>query len=152
MSQRARARRGSQVAAVPASPRQRQSVRRTESETAKKYRLLADSVADVIFLLDMDLKPTYFSPSASRLTGRSIGQLMSGTLEGTITPASYQAAVKALKEADADEKRDPGSVTSRSLELELILADGSTKLAEATASYLRDADGTPIGIVGTVHD
>jgi two-component system invasion response regulator UvrY len=152
MSQRARARRGSQVAAVSASPRQRHSVRRTESETAKKYRLLADSVADVIFLLDMDLKPTYFSPSATRLTGRRVEELMSGTLEGTITPASYEAAVKALKEAKADEKREPGSVTSRSLELELILNDGSTKLAEATASYLRDVDGTPIGIVGTLHD
>ncbi len=152
MSQRAKDHKAGQMAGIPVSRRQRRTDGPSESESEKRYRLLADNIADVIFLLDMDLRPTYFSPSVTRLAGRSAEDLLSGTLEGTLTPASYQAAVAALAQAMADEQRQPGSVTSRTMELEFLAGDGSTKPIEATASYLRDGEGKPVGILGTVHD
>ena len=43
-------------------------------------------------------------------------------------------------------------MTLRTLELEFQRQDGSVVPIEATASYLRDGDGWPVGILGTVHD
>ena len=35
-------------------------------KSEKKYRLLADNVSDVIWTMDMDLQPTYTSPSTKK--------------------------------------------------------------------------------------
>ncbi len=151
MSRKPIDRKSSRTGNVPAS-RRRRPARAPESESEKRYRLLADNIADVIFLLDLELRPTYFSPSVTRLAGRKVDDLMGDTLEGTLTPASYQAAIVALAGAAADERNNPGSVTSRTLELEFLRQDGSVVPIEATASYLRDDEGRPVGILGTVHD
>ena len=152
MSRRATDRRAGQTASSTVTRRQQGTDARSESESEKRYRLLADNIADVIFLLDLELRPTYFSPSVTRLAGRNVDELLGGTLEGTLTPASYKAAIAALSAAAADERRQPGSVTLRTLELEFQRQDGSVVPIEATASYLRDEDGRPVGILGTVHD
>ncbi len=152
MSRRATDHGDSRTAGIPVSRQPRRSDARSESESERRYRLLADNIADVIFLLDLQLRPTYFSPSVTRLAGRSVDELMGGTLEGTLTPASYRSAVDALAEAAADERKQPGSVTSRTMELEFQRRDGSVVPIEATASYLRNARGKPVGILGTVRD
>jgi PAS domain S-box-containing protein/putative nucleotidyltransferase with HDIG domain len=129
--------------------------RRTEEalrESETRYRLLADNVEDVIFLLDMGFRPTYFSPSVARLTGWSVEEAMNGTMEQRLTPRSFEVATHLLARAMADEEREPGSVTSRGFEMELECRDGSTKLVDATASFLRDAEGRAVGVVGTLHD
>ena len=48
-------------------------------ESERRYRLLAENVSDVIWVTDMSLKPTYFSPSVTRLLGYSIEEAMTGT-------------------------------------------------------------------------
>jgi PAS domain S-box-containing protein/putative nucleotidyltransferase with HDIG domain len=121
-------------------------------ESERRYRLLADNVEDVIFLLNMEFEPTYFSPSVARLTGWSVEEAMSGTMEQRLTPRSFEVASHLLARAMADEQREPGSVTSRGFEMELACKDGSTRLVDATASFLRDAEGRVVGIVGTLHD
>lgn len=151
MSRRTTGRRAGQTGGMAASGRGRARAR-PENDSEMRYRLLADNIADVIFLLDMDLRPTYLSPSAARLAGASVEELMAGTVEGTLTPASFRAAMAALSQAAADEQSRPGSVTSRSAEMEFLRRDGSVVPIEATAGYLRDEDGRPVGILGTVHE
>lgn len=121
-------------------------------DSEKRYRLLADNVEDVIFLLNMDFLPTYFSPSVTRLTGWTVEEAMRGTMERRLTPRSFEVATTLLARAIADEQREPGSVTSRGFEMELVCRDGSTRLVDATATFLRDAEGKAMGIVGTLHD
>ncbi len=121
-------------------------------ESEKRYRLLADNVADVIFLLDMDLRPTYFSPSVARLTGWSVDEAMKGTFEGRLSSRSAEMTARLLARAMEDEQRDPGGVTSRDTEIELVCKDGSIRLVDATASFVRDEEGRAVSIVGTLHD
>jgi len=40
-----------------------------ETESSRHYRLLADNVTDVIWTVDMNLSPTYVSPSNTDLLG-----------------------------------------------------------------------------------
>ncbi len=121
-------------------------------ESEKWYRLLADNVADVIFLLDMNLRPTYFSPSVARLTGWSVEEALNGTMEQRLAPRSLEVTANLLARAMADEQREAGTVPSRDTEVELVCKDGSTILADATASFLRGPDGRAVAIVGTLHD
>ena len=41
-------------------------------ETERRYRVLAENAADAIWTVDMDMCPTYISPSIARLLGYSI--------------------------------------------------------------------------------
>jgi PAS domain S-box-containing protein/putative nucleotidyltransferase with HDIG domain len=121
-------------------------------ESERRYRLLADNVGDVIFLLDMDFRPTYFSPSAARLSGYSLEEIMTEPLLAKMTPRSLELAGRTMSEALAEEERKPGSVGLRSLELELRHKNGSIRPAEATVGFLRDDRGKPNGIIGTLRD
>ncbi len=56
----------------------------------KRYRLLTENVSDVIWVTDLQLKPTYFNPSVTRLLGYSVEEAMAGALK--MTPDSLDAA------------------------------------------------------------
>ena len=62
----------------------------------KRYRLLAENVTDVIWTMDMNLRYTYISPSVSHQRGYRAEEMMTRTLEETLTPASYEVAMKAI--------------------------------------------------------
>lgn len=56
-------------------------------ESERQYRLLADNISDVIWVLDLSLtKFTYVSPSVERLQGFTPEELMQLDLEDTLTP------------------------------------------------------------------
>ena len=122
-------------------------------ESEKRYRLLAENATDVIWVTDLKLKPTYFSPSVTRLLGHSVEEAMVGTLEGTLAPSSVDRAIKAFNQAMAATGQDPaGPTTSQRLELEFIRKDGSTVWLDTTVGFIRDAEGQPIELMGVLHD
>jgi PAS domain S-box-containing protein len=123
-------------------------------ESERRYRLLAENVRDVIWTLDLkNLRFTYMSPSIKQLTGHSVEEAMSLTLEELLTPASYELAMKTLVEELTIERRAQKDLyRSRTLELGLNCKDGSTIWAEAKMNFLRDADGRPVGIMGVSRD
>jgi PAS domain S-box-containing protein len=57
-------------------------------ESEKKYRLLADNVHDVIFVLDMNLNYTYVSPSTKILRGFEPEEVMKQPPSKALTPSS----------------------------------------------------------------
>jgi len=121
-------------------------------ESERHYRFLADNTTDVIWVTDMNLKPTYFSPSVTALMGYTVEEALSGTLETRLTPTSAEAAAKALAEALGRENQKPGSTKSQTLEFELKRKDGSTVWAETTVGFMRDSEGRVIGILGAMRD
>ncbi len=121
-------------------------------KSERHYRLLADNTTDVIWVTDLNLKPTYFSPSVFGLMGYSGEEALGGTLDTRLTPASAKAAAKVFAGALTREKETPGTTTSLSLELELKRKDGSTVWVETTVSFMRDSKGQAVGVLGTMRD
>ncbi len=122
-------------------------------ESEIRYRLLAENATDVIWTMDMKLRSTYTSPSVKRLRGYEPEELMAHSLEETLTPDSLQTALEVLEEELAIEQIPERDLfRSRTLELEFKRRDGSTVCAETTVTFLRDADGQAIGILGVSRD
>ncbi|MFZ5448203.1 MAG: PAS domain S-box protein [Thermodesulfobacteriota bacterium] len=123
----------------------------TESEA--RYRLLAENVSDVIWTFDMNLNFTYVSPSASLLTGFSPKEVILRGIEGILTPVSLEQVRRIFTEEMLIELKEPKDLNrSRIFELELIKKDGSIVWNEVKASFLRDEQERPVGILGVSRD
>jgi PAS domain-containing protein len=86
-------------------------------ESEKKYRLLADNVNDVIFVLDMNLNYTYISPSVKYLRGYEPEELIKQPAIETMTPSSRDLVIRTLSEVMELEKFRHGDISmSRTLQ------------------------------------
>ena len=122
-------------------------------ESEKKYRLLADNVDDVIFVLDMNLNCTYVSPSVKILMGYEPEELLKQPAIGTMTPSSWNLVTKTLSEIIELEKSEQGENSRyQTLQLEMKRKDGTAVWTEMNASYIRDENHQPVSIMGVVHD
>ncbi|MBN1691415.1 MAG: PAS domain S-box protein [Dehalococcoidia bacterium] len=119
-------------------------------EIEEKYRLLAENSEDVIWILGMDLRYTYLSPSAKKLRGYTPEESMRQDFASTMTPESLQAVLNTLEANKARiENRNYFSVM---LELELYHKDGSTVPAEVNVRAIYDDKGQPAGFIGVTRD
>jgi len=120
----------------------------------KERQMILDYVRDVIWSLDIkNLRFTYITPSIMHLTGHSVEEVMSLTLEELLTSTSYGQAMKTLAEELTIERSEQKDLLrTRMLELELNCKDGSTIWGEAKVTFLRDAESQPVGILGVSRD
>lgn len=122
-------------------------------ESEAYYRLLAENITDLIWMMDMSLRFTYMSPSVTRIGGYSVDEAMALSLAEILTPASFEIAVKVFEEElVAEQTRSREAFWSRVMELEQRHKDGHTIWTEVTISFLRDPDGQPVGILGVTRD
>ena len=75
-------------------------------ESERLYRLLAENAEDVIWTVDMNMQPTYMSPSITRLLVYSVEEAMAKPMEAVYTPASFVTAMKVLAEELAIENME----------------------------------------------
>jgi len=123
-------------------------------ESEKRYRLLAENISDVIWVTDMNMRPTYLSPSITRLLGYSMEEAMARGMQDSLTPASLKIAADAVASVlDAERKwqKDAAS-TIPPLELEMVRKDGSTLWVASKLSLLYDSSGQPTEMMGVLHD
>ncbi len=130
---------------------------RIESEKALRksesnYRLLAESIPDVIWSMDLNLRFTYVAPKAVSMQGWSREEHMNLGLEQIMTPASIAKVKAAFAEKYAQTLREGASGRPTTLELELLHKDGSTVWAEVTASFVMGEGNQPVGILGVTRD
>ena len=109
-----------------------------------KYRVLAESVRDVVWTLDAQtLRYLYVSPSVERLRGFTPEEIMAGPLEQTFTPRSAPGLMAFVRQTVADYRS--GKVPadqSYTLEIEQPCKDGSTVWTEVVAgAHLNNASG-----------
>ena len=125
----------------------------TLRESEHRYRLLAENVTDVISAFDMDLRPTYVSPSILALRGYTVEEVMAQSMEEYLTPASWEIAKRTFAEELATERGGQGNpARTRTLELELPCKDGSRVWVESKISFLRDANGQPQELIAVSRD
>lgn len=130
--------------------------KRTEEalhEADKRYRLIAENVSDVIWTADLDLNYTYVSPSVKNVFGTTPERVIAGGIVEGAPPDSVELAWRVLKEEMQIESRgkaDP--YRSRTMEVEQYTATGAKLWTEITATFLRDQDFLPVGILGVTRD
>jgi PAS domain S-box-containing protein len=130
--------------------------KRSEEElraSEERYRLLADNMSDLVWLTDMSLRTVYISPSVTRLRGFTLEEMNELPPDRLIAPDSRARAMQVLAENTTPERlaqtAEPITVM---LELEFYKKDGSTFWSENTFTLIRDANGTPINILGAGRD
>jgi PAS domain S-box-containing protein/putative nucleotidyltransferase with HDIG domain len=131
---------------------QRKKLQEDLRTSERMYRLLADNMYDTIWLMDMQLKTTYVSPSSEKLRGFTVQEMLDMGLEQHATPESLQTGLAAFAEEMAKLKENPAHTFSRTIELEFYKKDGSTFWTENTFSLIRDEEGKPAGILGVGRD
>jgi PAS domain S-box-containing protein/putative nucleotidyltransferase with HDIG domain len=122
-------------------------------ESEKRYRLLAENVSDVIWVTDVNLRPTYVSPSIQRLLGWGADESLFRGLEDALSPSSagmVRGVVAKLVEADRNGHESPE--LQHPVELEIRRRDGSIVCVDTTVTVLRDLDGHPIQFLGVLRD
>ncbi len=122
-------------------------------ESEERYRLIAENTADTISVFDLDLKPIYVSPSVLRLLGYTVQEALTQSLNEMLTPESLQKAKEVLAdqmELEASGKTDPSRTAL--LELEEYCKDGSRIWVELAASFIRDNNLKPTGIITITRD
>lgn len=123
-----------------------------ESET--KYRMLAENAADVIWTFSLEsMRYPYVSPSVLQLLGYTPHEAMELTIEQTLSPESTEQTMKILQEELARETEEGIDLKrSRTLEMQVLKKDGTSLWTEMTLSFIRNAEGKPVGILGVTRD
>ncbi len=116
-----------------------------------RYRILAENVRDVIWMMDVDGRFTYASPSIERLRGYTVEEIMGQTLDQALTPASA-AIVKQDLQTVIEKVMAGECVVPGRYDLEQPCKDGSTVWTEVEAGPLYDDDGQFVGILGVSRD
>ena len=126
------------------------SLRKSE----KQYRLLAENVSDIIWIMDLStLAFSYVSPSVERKTGFTPAEASSLSLEETLTPKSLEFVTKLLEEELSKENlKDIDKDRTRTIEIEQIHKSGRYTWSEVTLSFIRDENGNPTAILGVTRD
>ena len=122
-------------------------------ESENKYRLLAENIQDVVFVMDMNLNYSYLSPSVKLLRGYEPEEAMKHTPAETLTPSSMDLALRILSEMMEMKKSEHRDINiSRTAQLEMTRKDGTTVWVETKSFFLRDENQRPVGIMGVTRD
>ncbi|MFA5375679.1 MAG: PAS domain S-box protein [Dehalococcoidia bacterium] len=122
-------------------------------KSEERYRLVAENVSDVIWIMDMNARYTYISPSVKRMRGYTAKEMMALPAQDLVTSKSAALMLKALSEEltlELSGNADPHRV--RTLEVESKNKDGSMIWLEVKMTFMRDPEGKPIGILGVSRD
>jgi PAS domain S-box-containing protein/putative nucleotidyltransferase with HDIG domain len=135
------------------SKRTRRRVERAVFDSKERYRLIVEHAADAMWTVDMNMRPTYMSPSITRLLGYSVQEAMARPMQEIFTPVSFKLVTGLLKEELGIENRDQQDLArSRTLELELIRKDGSLVPVEVKYTFLRDVQARPVEVLAIARD
>ncbi len=129
----------------------RKRMESTVRESERLYRLLTDNISDVVWATDSELRPTFVSPSVSRLLGYGVEEVLARPLADFLTPASTEEIRLAFSQVMDQWRRDP-SFEPQPLEAELVRKNGSTVWVESKISFVTDPHGKVVQAVGVVRD
>ncbi|MBC2717187.1 MAG: response regulator [Desulfobacteraceae bacterium] len=123
-------------------------------ESEAKYRLLADNISDIIWILDFsEPRFTYVSPSIEHILGYTPEAFSKLSPEAIFHPQSLKIAKKLISDELKIDKTGTAELSrSRTLELKQYCKDGSTIWVEITAKFIRDNNKRAISVLGISRD
>lgn len=122
-------------------------------KSESKYRFLTEKMNDMIWMADLNLHPTYVSPSIERALGFTTEERLHQDPETMMTPESYANIMDIMNYEigrDGQEGVDPDRTII--CEVENYHKDGSTVWTENVASAIRDEAGNIKGFLGVSRD
>ena len=122
-------------------------------ESEANYRFLAEHMHDIVWIVDLDLRTRYVSPSIQEALGFTPEEGMKLNASELLTPESLEWAQKMLAESlqnDKDPAIDPDRTVT--VELDFYRKDGSIACVESAMSFIRDENSNPIGVYGLSRD
>ncbi|MFA5195565.1 MAG: PAS domain S-box protein, partial [Bacteroidales bacterium] len=122
-------------------------------ESENKYKFLTETMTDIIWIMDLNLRTTYVSPSIQKVLGFSQEERLRQAVYEQLTPDSLSIANKMLEDELALEKQgkiDPQR--TQTLILEFYHKDGSTRWLENTINGIRNEQGILTGLHGVSRD
>jgi len=120
-------------------------------QSEKLYRLLAENVSDVIWV--MDLKTTrlrYISPSVERLRGVTVEEAMAQGMEGSVASESLDFVRRAIPERVARLSRQQGGIYTD--EVALRHKNGDLVWAELVTHFHTNEEDGSVEIYGVTRD
>jgi PAS domain S-box-containing protein len=125
----------------------------TLRQSEERYRLITDNMTDAVFVLDMDMRMTFASPSVMRTRGYTLEELMDMPVETHFTPESLEVVLEVISREMSPERLARKDLTiSWRGDLEIYNKDGSTFWSDSIFTVLRDENGTPFAILSVNRD
>ena len=122
-------------------------------ESERRYRLIADNVADIIWTMNMDLNFTYISPSIYSMRGLTVSEAMDQSLDKVMLPESLEKVMNLFTEKLAlAESDDPEGYQPVYFEVEQTCKDGSVIQTGNMARFLPGSGNKPASILGVTRD
>lgn len=118
----------------------------------ERYRMLAENARDVIWMLDLEGRFTYVSPSVERLRGYTPEEVIGQSMDQALTPDSLKLVQERLGRIVQREAAGIRLDSEVRMELEQPCKDGSTVWTEVVGSVIHDDQGRFVGILGATRD
>jgi PAS domain S-box-containing protein len=119
----------------------------------ERYRMLAENMTDMIWLMDMSLKVIYITPSVTRLRGFTLSELNTLPLDRQMTAESLKKIMSVPMTALSPEwLAYPELDQPINMELEFYRKDGTSFWSENIFSIIRNENGWPETILSSGRD
>ena len=125
------------------------AIQEARQQSEERFRSISESISDVFWTMDMDLKTNFVSSSIKQLTGETQEEHMSKSVEEKFSKKSLEKLNKIIKEEfDLENDPDCDKKRTRMFDIEHYCADGSTVWLSMKVSFVRDENGKAVGIQG----
>ncbi len=122
-------------------------------ESEKRYRLISENSADVIWTLNIATgRFTYVSPSVYNLRGMTPEEVMAEPMKAAVTDESHQNISSNLPDRIARYLSGDLSARTRTTEVEQIRKDGSIVPTEVVTTLITDLAGNVVEVLGVTRN
>ena len=121
------------------------------SHSERRYRLLAESMLDIVFTLDKDLNLNYISSSVNRILGHDSVNVLKHGLSYIINDNSYQYLYRVCQD-DLSAAIQGVEDCVRTFDIDVYAENGEPMILEIQSSILRNEANEVEGILATGRD
>ena len=132
---------------------ERKKEEQKQKETGEKFKFLAENMNDILWIMDLDLKTIYVTPSIEAVLGYTPEERIQQSVQEQLAPDSLSIATETLAREQFLEKHGQSKSDRKvTLVLEYYHKDGTTRWLESIVSAIRDEHGVLNSIYGVSRD